>query len=81
MLLVVSPNTLREAAKSIEFMAAKFEIIETNSIKILGYFLNYNLDYQNYINSIISKVNHRMYTIDNRLYRLIQIACYKGLNI
>ena len=45
-------------------MAGKYKITQKENIKILGYILNNNLNHQPYINSIISKVNHRMFTIN-----------------
>ena len=45
------------------FFAGKYKIEQKENVKILGYLLNNKLNHQTYLNSIISKVNLRAYTV------------------
>ena len=45
------------------FFAGKYKIEQKEAVKILGYLLNNKLNHQTYLNSIISKVNLRAYTV------------------
>ena len=45
------------------FFAGRYKIEQKEAVKILGYLLNNKLNRQTYLNSIISKVNLRAYTV------------------
>ena len=62
-LLVTCNNTRRDIANEIKLQAGTFIIEQGENIKILGYILTNKLTHDKYINSIISKVNFRLYTI------------------
>ena len=49
-----------EQSKNIKLNAGIYTIHPSETVKILGYYLNINLNHDTYINKIISKVNYRL---------------------
>ena len=63
---MVSNKNKKEEVSGIEFMAGRYKITQKISLILVGYIHIINLQHQNYVNSIISKVNFRMYTIESK---------------
>ena len=62
-LLVTCKPNFREGAQSIKLQANKYIISQTQSIKILGVFITSGFDHTPNVNSIVSKVNYRVYVL------------------
>ena len=59
-LLVTSKNYLQQSSKSIDLNAGIYNIKQSKKVKILGYWLDTNLNHDSYLNKIISKINYRL---------------------
>ena len=59
-LLVVSKKHLLVESKNLHLISGEYDIKQSDNVKILGYYLNVNLNHDTYINKIISKINFRL---------------------
>ena len=62
-LLVSCKNTLKTKANLINFKAGEFTILQSQNVKILGYYLNENLTHDTYLGQIVAKTNYRSHLI------------------
>ena len=63
-LLVSCKNILRADANKIKFQADIYLISQKENTKILGFIINNKLNHDKHINTIISKINLRLHTIN-----------------
>ena len=70
--------------KDMSINAGEYTIKLSENVKILGYIMNSNLNHDNYLNKIISKVNYRILLIKrvvNFMNKKVKIMVYNSLII